>query len=306
MPMLQWDIPLAKRGNELGAIATYAYLVYGVGFFTMGFFVRLRPMNKLSDEQKLRYLTQLDQHPLFRVWLGGQAVPSVLLSKVHLHHYPKNSLIYLQYDKVRYLYFLLDGAVNCYRQLPNGQEGLISHFDSKTHQAMSQQGAILINETLPKPHDPKHAPSHERAYSKFGLGALQNHHLLTAKTKKSSWLALVPITEMMDMLYQHTSHELTHWYMTQMNWQLSTQFLLYDLLSLKTAHTKVAYYLLAHANMDGVVVIHISQKNLASHLGIRAETLSRTLRSLVNSGVIKHCSAGFCIEQVGALTALVD
>ncbi|MFC0820381.1 Crp/Fnr family transcriptional regulator [Moraxella marmotae] len=262
-------------------------------------------MKKLYDDQKAAYLKLLSQHPIF----AAASHKKSLLSAVSIHHYPKNSLIYLQYSKVRYLYFLLDGTINCYRQQPNGQESLMTSFDSHQHGIKSVQ---MINENLPKGQSAASATGNQTsnpptlAYSRYTLAAQDNCHQLTAKAAQSAYLALLPITELAKIFESAPLGVLFDWYGTQMQQQLATQFLLNDLLSLKTAQAKVAYYLLAYANDKGIVTANMSQKNLAGLLGIRPETLSRTFGMMVKQQIISINLAEYTILKPESLSTMIE
>lgn len=252
-------------------------------------------MKKLFDDQKTAYLERLCRHPLL-----ADVNKQALLSVLSIHHYPKNSLIYLQYDKVRYVYFLLDGAINCYRQQPNGQESLMASFDTRMD---TSQQVLMINESLPTVKHRLSISSDHTPYSQYSLSAQQDSHQLTAKAAQSSFVALLPISELGKMI---DLGGVFLWYGAQMHRQLSTQYLLYDLLSLKTAQAKVAYYLLAYADAKGVVTVMVNQKNLAGLLGLRAETLSRTLRILMSKKIIDTHAQGFVILDEKILAAIVE
>lgn len=255
-------------------------------------------MKKLRDEQKTAYLNNLIQHPLFAT-TSQHALPSI----INIHYYPKNSLIYLQFDKIRYLYFLLDGSVACHRQLPNSQETFMANFDTYQNTLTPVK---IINEIMPKPENILQNELSHTPFNQYALATQNNRHQLTVKATENAFLALLPISEFHKILKDMKANQLFTWYNGEMSQQLSNQFFLYDLLSLKTAQAKIAYYLLAYASTSNLVVLSVSRKNLASILGMRAETLSRTLRTLSDKGIIKAHNLGFVIHKPALLLDMLE
>lgn len=254
-------------------------------------------MKKLRDDQKTTYFKNLIRHPLFKT-IDIQILSSI----ISIHHYPKNSLIYLQFDKVRYLYFLLDGSVTCHRQLPNGQETFMVNFD--TYQD-SLAPIKIINEGLPSLQDTLQ-PQMSAPFNQYAISSQNNRHQLTAKAAQNTFVASLPINEFHKIFSEIESSQLFSWYDRQISHHLSKQYFLFDLLNLKTAQEKIAYYLLAHTNNSGLVVISFSMKNLADILNIRAETLCRTLRTLRIKGVIETHDLGFIIHKPKLLLDILE
>ena len=254
-------------------------------------------MKKLRDDQKTTYFKNLIRHPLFET-INIHTLSSI----ISIHYYPKNSLIYLQFDKVRYLYFLLDGSVTCHRQLPNGQEAFMVNFD--TYQD-SLAPIKIINESLPSLQDTPQ-PQMSAPFSQYAISSQNNRHQLTVKAAQNTFVALLPINEFHKIFSEIESSQLFSWYDQQISHHLSKQYFLFDLLNLKTAQEKIAYYLLAHANNSGLVVISFSMKNLAGILSIRAETLCRTLRTLRIKGIIETHNLGFIIHKPKLLLDILE
>lgn len=255
-------------------------------------------MKKLRSDQKAIYFKYLSQHPLF-----ATVNQQTLQSLVNIHYYSKNSLIYLQFDRVRYLYFLLDGSVTCHRQLPNGQETFMTNFHA--HQDCLNS-AKLINEIFPSPQDLLQAEISSTPFCQYTLATQNNRHQLTTKAAQNTFLALLPVHDLPSVLGEMGSSPLFSWYHSQLSQQLSNRFVLYDLLNLKTAQAKIAYYLLAHTDNLGLVAPSMNKKNLASILGIRAETLSRTLRALIGEGIVAEHDLGFVIHKPELLFEMVE
>lgn len=254
-------------------------------------------MKKLRDDQKTTYFKNLIRHPLFKT-IDIQILSSI----ISIHYYPKNSLIYLQFDKVRYLYFLLDGSVTCHRQLPNGQETFMVNFD--TYQD-SLAPIKIINESLPSLQDTLR-PQVSAPFNQYAISSQNNRHQLTAKAAQNTFVASLPINEFHKIFSEIESSQLFSWYDRQISHHLSKQYFLFDLLNLKTAQEKIAYYLLAHTNNSGLAVISFSMKNLADILSIRAETLCRTLRTLRIKGVIETHNLGFIIHKPKLLLDILE
>lgn len=254
-------------------------------------------MKKLRDDQKTTYFKNLIRHPLFKT-IDIQILSSI----ISIHYYPKNSLIYLQFDKVRYLYFLLDGSVTCHRQLPNGQETFMVNFNT-------YQDALapikIINESLPSLQDALQ-PQMSAPFNQYAISSQNNRHQLTAKAAQNTFVASLPINEFHKIFSEIESSQLFSWYDRQISHHLSKQYFLFDLLNLKTAQEKIAYYLLAHTNNSGLAVISFSMKNLADILSIRAETLCRTLRTLRIKGVIETHNLGFIIHKPKLLLDILE
>ena len=76
---------------------------------------------------------------------------------------------------------------------------------------------------------------------------------------------------------------------------------------LRDAAGRLARYLLERAgSVDGKVVLPAALKHLASHLNLTPETLSRTLRRLIDNGLLSKGETGFVVEDHDGLRAVAD
>ena len=74
-----------------------------------------------------------------------------------------------------------------------------------------------------------------------------------------------------------------------------------------TAAQRLADYLLRHADpAKGEVRLPLTQRQLASHLGVRAETLSRLLADWVDQGALSGARRDWVILDAGVLETLAQ
>ena len=80
-----------------------------------------------------------------------------------------------------------------------------------------------------------------------------------------------------------------------------------DLLAFVQAKPKLSYYLLTHYAIGVPFELGLSQKQLAAQIGLRPETLSRTLKELIAAGLItKHKHTYTLIDAQGLLALVSD
>lgn len=261
-------------------------------------------MQKFSDSQKQSCLWQLGRHPMLQLLPktdAGKDALEGLMHRVVLHRYPKNSLIFLQHSPATQLYFLLDGQVNCYRTLPNGQEYLI-----KIYQELN-----LINESVLWQHQSPVPNSYAIAKSPTSktLALLLNQgnlHQLTAKATTPAIVASVPAQVYFDQIRAFELGELFVWFAHQMSQRVYQLLIGSDLLTFNTAKAKLSYYLLTHFSPNETIVFPTTQKQLAKQLGLRTETLSRTLHALCDQALIRLHKGGCQILDSDGLMGLIN
>lgn len=78
-----------------------------------------------------------------------------------------------------------------------------------------------------------------------------------------------------------------------------------DALSLKQAPARLAAYFLTHAH-DGIVRLGITQREFAKVIGITPEALSRTLKRMSETGLIKHGDQSIQLRDIRQLEAYRD
>lgn len=260
--------------------------------------------------QSSHYLAALSQHPLISLLpsseLGIQA-KQALLAKVAISQYRKNQPIFLQHDKVHYLYFLLEGVVSCHRQLPNGQECLIQIYDKPNllnESVLWQYEMATDNKRLPlSQYAVTQHPQSKQLQLLLNQG---NLHQLTAKAMVGSVIATLPVADYFQVIAQFELGHLVTWFASQVSRRLYQHLLSSDLLTFQSAQAKVSYYLLTHFPPQTPFVLPVSQKQLANQMGLRPETLSRTLTALQQQQLIRRAGLQFELLDVAGLLKLVN
>lgn len=262
------------------------------------------------DKLKSEYLRLLGKHPLIDLLpensLGKQA-KQALLSKAILHQYRKNQDVFLQHAQVNNLYFLMDGMVSCYRQLPNGQECLIQTYDEPNLLNESVLWQYDINDKKRQPSFTRYAVTQHSQSKQLQLLLNQgNLHQLTAKANQSSVIATLPVQDYFHWIEKFELGQLLTWFTSQVSRRLYQHLLSSDLLTFQSAKAKVSYYLLTHFPPNTAFVLPVSQKQLANQMGLRAETLSRTLQALQQQKLIKRHGEQFHLLDITGLLSLIN
>ena len=72
------------------------------------------------------------------------------------------------------------------------------------------------------------------------------------------------------------------------------------------AKSKLSYYFITHYPIDKPFKLLCTQKQLAGQIGLRPETLSRTLKEMMAANLIKKEGATYQIIDIEGLLALVS
>lgn len=271
-------------------------------------------MMKLTELNKKEYLNTLQMHPLFSLLPNskmGQTVKEHLLDQVVLHDYAKGELIFIQHSVVENLYFLLDGCVVCHRELPSGQACLMATYE--------QLG--LINESvlwgLEGGEDKRRvaiSPCFSQSDVSDNIAARHSTllikergiHQLTATAKGRAMVASLPAQAYFEGVDKFELGELLRWFCDSISKRMYYHLISSDLLGFVQAKPKLAYYLLTHYPVGVPFELLFSQKQLASQIGLRPETLSRTLKELINDGLVTKNRSKYCLTDAEGLLALVS
>ena len=267
--------------------------------------------NKMNERNRKYYLTALENHPLFALLpksKHGQEAKDRLLSQVVLHEYAKDEIIFLQHDVVANLYFLLAGEAVCHRQLPSGQECLIANY----------QTLSLINESVLwdwQHFAPKNIPPIIKSDKKPDIASKHSAllikqggiHQLTATAKEKSIVASLSVQAYFKIIEQFELGGLITWFCECISKRLYHHLISSDLLAFVQAKSKLGYYLLTHYNHGVPFCFQCSQKQLASQIGLRPETLSRTLKDFIELGlIVKQDKHHYMICDIQGLLDIVS
>lgn len=262
---------------------------------------------KLNDISHQAHLLALESHPIFALLPNTQQgidIKKSLLSMVSIHEYTKGEIVFLQHSPVVNLYFLLDGRVDCHRQLPSGQESLIAQYDSiglinesvlwdwqKTDR--EDLSALQNKETI--------AAKHSALLSTKG-----GIHQLTATSRSTSLVASLCVESYFKTLDEFELGGLLKWFCECISKRLHHHIVSSDLLAFVQAKSKLSYYFITHYPIDKPFKLLCTQKQLAGQIGLRPETLSRTLKEMMAANLINKEGATYQIIDIEGLLALVS
>ncbi|WP_282840804.1 Crp/Fnr family transcriptional regulator [Moraxella lacunata] len=278
-------------------------------------------MIKSAEHTKKAYLDTLRTHPLFALLpqsVAGETVKDELLDQVVIHEYAKSELIFIQHSVVENLYFLLDGQVMCYRELPSGQACLIASYH--------EMG--LINESvlwgLERDDYPNfgtgihqvgqmddvggQAPSKANIATRHSKLLVKERgiHQLTATAKCPTVVATLPVQAYFESIADFDLGNLIMWFCNTISKRMYYHLISSDLLAFVQAKSKLSYYFLTHYPVGVPFELPFSQKQLAGQIGLRPETLSRTLKELIGAGLITKRKSQYCLMDAERLLALVS
>lgn len=264
---------------------------------------------KLTELSKKEHLNQLCTHPLFALLpdgKAGQLAKEHLVSQVLIHEYAKGELIFIQHSAVESLYFLLVGQVACHRELPNGQACLIA-----TYQQMG-----LINESVlwGLKHDKAGSEADIKPHFKHAIATRHSTllvkergiHQLTATAKSPAVVATLSVQAYFECIDEFELGGLIRWFCDAISKRMYYHLISSDLLAFVQAKSKLAYYFLTHYPVGVPFELPFSQKQLAYQIGLRPETLSRTLKELIDGGLIAKNKSWYCLSDAEGLIALVS
>lgn len=226
----------------------------------------------------------MDQRPALHdvpTFKSFSAVELKLVSDIaRTKRYKKNQTIFLEGEPFSGFYVVLSGSVQLYKVARTGDEVLLKNV-----------GANGIF-----------------AESAFLAGA--DFYLSCAKAVEDSTLLFIPITEFVSILRSNPAFavRLSDGFSVKLM-QLNLKF---DLLA-STVEGRVARYLLSEIQLNDSVrllepffTLAFQKKDIAAHLGMATETLSRTLRKLKGEKIIRQVSKKIFVTDLKKLRELTQ
>lgn len=200
----------------------------------------------------------------------------VLAAQAVTKRFKKGEMIFRQGDECPGLYCVGSGLIRVFKLAPNGKEHVLHFADAgKTFAEVAALG-------------------------KFALPAF-------AEANEDSVCVLVPTDNLQRLLTQH--HELCLQLLGGMSFWVRQLVALLEDVVLRDASGRLARHLLAADTSGGKspFKLPVKKKDLASHLNLTSETLSRTLRRLAETKLIEAGSAQrITIINVAALQDVAD
>lgn len=200
----------------------------------------------------------------------------VLAAQAVTKRFKKGEMIFRQGEECPGLYCVGSGLIRVFKLAPNGKEHVLHFADAgKTFAEVAALG-------------------------EFSLPAF-------AEANENSVCALVPTGDLRRLLTQH--HELCLQLLSGMSFWVRQLIALLEDVVLRDASGRLARHLLEADTSGGKspFKLPVKKKDLASHLNLTSETLSRTLRRLSETGLIEAGPAQhITITNVAALQDVAD
>ncbi|MCG3136277.1 MAG: Nitrogen fixation regulation protein FixK [Phycisphaerae bacterium] len=196
---------------------------------------------------------------LIRCWLfknlPGKWLET-LADLAQFRRYPAGTIIFREGEECPGIYVVAEGRVRVYKLAASGKEHILHFADV----------GMTFAEVAAIGHFPCPA---------------------SAEAIEECRCLLLPMPEVQALLNQH--HDLCRHLLTGMTFWIRQLVGLLEDLVLRDATSRLAGYLLRFAeSVDSkTVVLPMSKKDLANHLNLTSETLSRTLRRLADIGAIE-------------------
>jgi CRP/FNR family nitrogen fixation transcriptional regulator len=203
----------------------------------------------------------MEQVPGSAQWPAGQAGVQMLINRVDLNGVPmqfaRNAEVYGEGEPADYVYKVLSGAVRTYKVLSDGRRQIIEFY---------LPGDVLG----------------------FDPG---EEHACSAEAITDSQILLVRRTTLFKVAERDASIARCLWALTATELRRSQR---HALLLIKSAQERLAAFLLDMAERlpaKKEVELPMSRQDIADHLGLTIETVSRTLSQLADSSVIQFVAS---------------
>jgi CRP-like cAMP-binding protein len=223
---------------------------------------------KPNDEVKTKYIGKV---PLFRSL--SQKEKLFLAQNSFIQAYEKNEFIFREMGEGNTLYILLRGTVQIFLHLPSGNKKILHLVQPPS---LLAEGAVLTGKPF---------PANGQTMGECLIIAL-NRQTLFELTKSNPQMPWNIMGGMFSRLkeFKETIENQTR----------------------KSAISRVAIYFLSIAPNCCQVVLPAPKKEIANYLGLRPESFSRALRSLIEKGVITVKDNGISISNRSALERILQ
>lgn len=215
----------------------------------------------------------LARHPLLRDLPSPSDVAAQLLRGAAPLRAESGQILFDEGDEARHYLLVAAGQAEVMRYGYNGDERVFRVFEP---------GQLMAEAAMFMPHG--RYPMQARARAGF-LGWRLGRAELHEACRRWPDLALALLASLSKSLYDQVN---------KVDWMTSS-----------TAPERLAHYLMdLHARQGGTVTLPLSQRQLAAHLGIRAETLSRLLNDWQAQGHISGKRREWALRDPAHLSRL--